>query len=87
MFVLEWIALGLIVISAACFFGPQLVFYGPRAFADLKKSAEARFIAATLASLALIAVLTPFASIAAVEGSETVLALVIETATISFELA
>ncbi|MEL6829684.1 MAG: hypothetical protein AAFO63_06065 [Pseudomonadota bacterium] len=86
MVVLEWIALGLIAISAACFFGPQFVAYGGRAFADLKGLPEARFVAGGLVSIAAMVLLLPYASIAAVEGGETVFALMIETATLSFGL-
>jgi len=83
----EWIAVAFIAMSAACFFGPQLIAYGPRAFSDFKQSPEARFVAGVLSSVLVLALLTPFASVAAITGGETVLALVIETATLSFSIA
>jgi hypothetical protein len=86
MFVFQVLATVLLIFSAACFFGPQLVIYGPRAFFALSRRREARFVAGFLVTVMGFIALAPTASDALVSGGETLLAMALETATLSFGL-
>ena len=86
MLVLQLLATSLLVLAGACFFGPQLVIYGPRGFSRLARRPEARFVAGFLISTMAFIVLVPAASHALVSGGEKVLIVALQTYTLSFGL-
>ena len=84
MLALQIIAAIFMFLSAALFFGPQLVVYGPRAFPALAKQPQARFVGGMLATV-LVAVLTgPYWIGAMHEGGRTMTVIALEVAALSF---
>jgi hypothetical protein len=86
MFLFQLLAIFLLVFAGLCFFGPQLVIYGPRSFAALFRRFEARFVAGALVSAMVFVATVPMASHAVVTGGEKVLIIALETMTLSFGL-
>lgn len=86
MFTLQVIAAILLFLSAACFFGPQLVIYGPRAVPLMLKQGQARFIGAFLASAAILSIIAPHFGSAVLSGGEAITLVALDLVNMSFGL-
>ncbi len=75
MFALQILAICLLVLSAACFFGPQLVIYGPRALPTVWKQPQARFVSGFIVTAATLVMTAPYFGAALLEsGSQVTIA-------------
>lgn len=86
MIVLQIIAAIMLFLSAALFFGPQLVIYGPRAFPALVRQPQARFIGGFLATATAFVLAAPHMGAALSSGGEAVIYAARELVTLSFGL-
>ena len=86
MISLQILALFMLALSAACFFGPQIVAYGTRGVQDLAASPEARFVAASLTTAIALVVAAPTVGSAFGKGGEIVVAVAVQTMSLSFGL-
>ena len=86
MLVMQVLAGVFIVLSAACFFGPQLIIYGPKSFATLKRDRYARGIASSLVMISVLAVVAPFYGPAALDGGQLVSAVAFDIFTLDYGL-
>ncbi len=86
MLALQIIAAIFLFLSAALFFGPQLVIYGPRALPSLMKNPQARLAGGVFGSVAVMVALTPYMASALMQGGETVTAMALDIMTITFGL-
>ena len=72
MLALQITAAILLVFSAACFFGPQLVIYGPSAMPAIWRKREAKFIGGFLVTASVFALTAPYFGSAMLSGGETI---------------
>ena len=72
MTILLLIAAALLVLSAALFFGPQLVIYGPAGLRDAARRPEAQFVGGCILSALALLFFAPLAGSALISGGETV---------------
>ncbi len=72
MLALQITAAILLFLSAACFFGPQLVIYGPRALPMLAKQDQAKFIGGFLITATVLVITAPYFGTALLSGGEAV---------------
>lgn len=72
MLALQITAAILLAFSAACFFGPQLVIYGPRALPVLLKQRQARFVGGFLVSACAFAIAAPHFGAVILDGGERI---------------
>ncbi len=86
MLTFQVIAAVLLFLSAACFFGPQLVIYGPRAVPLLLKQAQARFIGGFLVSAAILSIIAPHFGGALLSGGEVITLVALDLINMSFGL-
>ncbi len=86
MLALQIIAAILLFLSAALFFGPQLVIYGPRAFPNLVHQPQARFIGGFLTTATVFVLTAPHMGSALITGSEAVTFAARELVNLSFSL-
>lgn len=84
MIALQILAACLLALSAAFFFVPQLVVYGPRSVPRLLRNRQARFMAGFLATSATCLVLAPNFGSALVEGGQTLTFVAVEIYNMSF---
>ncbi|MBR9833765.1 MAG: hypothetical protein GYB42_00910 [Alphaproteobacteria bacterium] len=68
MIVLQLLAAVFLFLSAALFFGPQLVIYGPQALPGLFRQRQARFVGGFLATVCVFAVTAPHFADAVIGG-------------------
>lgn len=68
MIVLQLLAAIFLFLSAALFFGPQLVIYGPHVLPDMFKQHQARFVGGFLATVCVFAVTAPHFANAVIGG-------------------
>lgn len=86
MLALQLTAAILLAFSAACFFGPQLVIYGPRALPVLMKQKQARFVGGFLVTACAFAVMAPQFGAVLLQGGEQVTLVVLEIFTMNFRV-
>ncbi len=86
MLTLQVISVILLFVSAACFFGPQLVIYGPRAVPLLLKQGQARFIGGFLVSAAILSLVAPHLGSAMLSGGEAITLVALDLINMSFGL-
>ena len=60
MLALQVLSIALILISALCFFGPQIALYGWRGVADLTQDTSAKAVASVLLLIAALATVAPY---------------------------
>ncbi|MEM9937350.1 MAG: hypothetical protein AAFZ91_02975 [Pseudomonadota bacterium] len=84
MLALQILAACLLALSAAFFFLPQIVIYGPHAFPMLARNQQARFVGGFFATALTLTVMAPYLGSAAAFGGETVAAVAIDVFTMSF---
>ncbi len=87
MLFLQIIAAICLFLSAALFFAPTLIVYGPRAFSGLKRSPEARLAGGFIGSLAVLLVVSPFLGQALTSGGNVFAQTAIDLINLSFGLA
>lgn len=87
MFALQILAACLLALSAAFFFLPQIVMYGPRAVPALVNNGQARFVGGFFATALALTVTAPSLGSAAMFGGETVTMVAIDLFSMSFGIA
>jgi hypothetical protein len=86
MFALQITAAILLVFSALCFFGPQLVIYGPRVIPVMLKQRQTRFIGGFLATACAFAVTAPYFGTAMMTGGEIIADTTMDIVTMTFAI-
>ena len=84
MLALQVLAAILLVLSAACFFGPQLVIYGPRSFPAVFKQRQARIVGGILATACVFAVAAPHFASSVVQGGNQMSPAMLNMTALSF---
>lgn len=72
MTLLLFIAFALLLLSAALFFGPQLIVYGRGGLRDAMARPEAQLVGGALATCLALLLFAPLAGSALISGGETV---------------
>lgn len=62
MLALQILSIALILVSALCFFGPQIALYGWRGVADLTQDTSAKAVASVLLLVAVVSVVSPYST-------------------------
>lgn len=86
MFALQITAALLLTFSVLCFFGPQLIAYGPRALPVMLKQRETRFVGGFLATACAFAVTAPYFGTAMMTGGEIIADATIDIVTMTFAI-
>ena len=86
MLALQITAAILLAFSALCFFGPQLVAYGPRALPVMLKQQQTRFIGGFLATACAFAVAAPYFGTAVMTGGEMIADVTTDIFTMTFAI-
>lgn len=86
MFALQITAALLLTFSVLCFFGPQLVAYGPRALPVMLKQRQTRFIGGFLATACAFAVTAPYFGSAMMTGGEVIAETTMDIFTMTFAI-
>lgn len=84
MFALQVLAAVMLFLSAACFFGPQLVIYGPRAFPSMLKQPQAKFVGGFLVTACVFAVSAPYFGGAMLQGGQRMSMVALDMMSMSF---
>jgi hypothetical protein len=86
MLALQITAAILLAFSAACFFGPQLVIYGPRALPVLMKHRQVRFVGGFLVTACAFAVMAPHFGTVLVQGGDQITLVALQIFTMDFSV-
>ena len=86
MLALQILAALFLFLSAALFFGPQLVIYGPRAVRPLMRNGQAKFVGGVLVSACAVLVTAPYMAPVVVKGGEAITMAALEIFTMQFGL-
>jgi len=84
MLALQLTAIFFLLLSAAFMYGPQLAVYGPRAWSEMVRNDQARFVGGCLVSGLVFVIAAPYFGGAVSSGSDAMSVVVVDVVTMSF---
>lgn len=84
MLALQILAFVFLCLSAMLLFGPQLVVYGPKAFPNMLKNQQVRYVGGFLTSAAVMLICAPHLGSAMLTGGEHITLVAVDLVTMSF---